>query len=177
MALFRGRTPESSVWHRFRSGLDPFTFREQEGHYEAHVVSTAERVLDLLHALSEELPPAVDVVIDDARTGARWRGERVALPDVREAVARLRLPLTTYAGVELAIYTSDDQLTLTRELELYLYGRTDRWLYILLGKGLLESETAPGAAWRLRPEDLDPAPELEEALERAAEQLGLVRDA
>lgn len=174
MPLFRGRQPASSVWQRFRSGVDTFTFREDDGYYAAHVVASAERILDLFYSLSEELPPAVDMAIEDIRTGRRWRGEHLALPDVRDAVARLRLALASYAGVEVAVYTSEDQLTLTPELELYLYARTDRWLYVLLGKGLLESDELPGAAWQLRANDLDPSPELQESLARAVEQLLLV---
>lgn len=173
MALFRGRQPDASIWRRFRSGLDSFTFTEEEGHFTAHVVATAERVVDLVHALSEELPPAVDVAMEDLRTGRVWRGERLALPDVRETLARLKIPLATYAGVEVAVYTGEDQLTLTAELELYIYARTDRWLYLLLGKGLLENDRVSGHAWRLRREDLDPAPELTDVLARAAEQIGL----
>lgn len=176
MPLFRGRQPASSVWKRFRSGVDSFTFREDDGYFRAHVVANAERVLDLYHALCEELPPAVDVALEDVRTGRHWRGEQLALPDVRDMFARMKLALSTYAGVEVSIYTSEDQLTLTPELELYTYARTDRWLYVLLGKGLMESDELPGVAWRLRAEDLDPSPELQDVLARAVDQLGLVEE-
>lgn len=176
MPLFRGRQPASSIWQRFRSGVDAFTFREDDGYFCAHVVASAERVLELMYVLSEELPPAVDVAIEDLRTGRTWRGERLALPDVREALARLKLPIATHAGVEVAVYTSEDQLSISPELELFIYARTDRWLYVLLGKGLAESDELPGAAWKLRAEDLDGAPELTEALLRVAEQLGLVEE-
>lgn len=172
--IFRGRQPDSVVWRRFRSGLDSFSFEKDEagGVYVAHVVANAERVLDLLHSLSGHLPPAVDVALEDGRSGRRWRGEVVALPDVRDAVARLKLPLAAYAGVELAIYSPDDQLTLTPSLELYIYGRSDRWLYILLGKGLVEQERLAGA--RREPGSaLTPAPELEGAIEHAVERLSL----
>jgi hypothetical protein len=171
--LFRGRQPAPSVWRRFRAGTDDFTFAREGDHYEARVAANAERVVDLLHALSEHLPPAVDVAIDDARTGRGWRGVDVALPDVREAVARLKVALSAYGGVELAIYTTDDQLTLTLDLELYVYARTDRWLYILQGVGLTETLTPAPESWRLRPEELGPAPELAEALAAAAERLAL----
>ncbi|HLV25474.1 MAG TPA: hypothetical protein VKZ41_04125 [Gemmatimonadales bacterium] len=173
MPLFRGRQPASSVWKRFRSGVDAFTFTEDDGYFAAHVVANAERVVELFHALSEELPPAVDVAIDDVRTGRAWHGTHLALPDVRDAFARLKLLLTSHAGVEFCVHSEDDQLTLTPELELYIYARTDRWLYVLLGKGLMESNELPGAAWRLRAADLDPSLELQDALARAVEQLGL----
>jgi hypothetical protein len=173
MALFRGRQPASVVWNRFRSGVDSFTFTEDVGYYCAHVVANTERVVELLHALIEELPPAVNVYVEDIRTDRAWHGERLALPDVRDTFARLKLPLTSHAGVEFCVYTADDQLTLTPELELYIYARTDRWLYVLLGKGLIESNELPGAAWRLGPDDLEASVELQDALARAVEQLGL----
>lgn len=176
MALFRGRQPASSVWQRFRSGVDTFTFTEDDGYYCAHVVASAERILDLFYSLAEVLPPAVDFAIEDVRTSRKWRGERLALSDVRDAVARLRLALVSHAGVEIAMYSSEDQLTLTPELELYVYARTDRWLYLLLGKGLEESDELPGAAWQLRAGDLDPSPELQDALARTVEQLLLFEE-
>ena len=171
--LFRGRQPAPSVWRRFRSGADDFTFTREGDHYEARVAANTERAVDLLHALTEHLPPAVDVAIEDVRERRVWRGVDVALPDVREAIARLKVPLAVYGGVELSVYTSEDQLTLTPDLELYVYARTDRWLYILQGKGLVETLTPPPESWRLRPEELGPAPELVESLSAAAERLGL----
>ena len=171
--LFRGRQPDAAVWRRFRSGADDFTFTVRDTHYEAHVTANAERAVDLLHALCEELPPAVDVSVEDRRTGRAWRGSAVALPDARAAVARLKAPLAAYAGVELSVYTSDDQLTLTPDLELFVYARTDRWLYILQGKGLVEVPALRDDAFYIRPDELAPAPELDAALETTAERLGL----
>jgi hypothetical protein len=170
--IFRGRQPEATVWRRFRAGYDSFTFTQSGEIHEARIVANAERVLDLLHALSAHLAPAVDVALEDRRSGRAWGGEGVALPDVRDAVARLKLPLSTYGGVELAIYTPDDQLALTPGLELYIYARSDRWLYILLGKGLVEQDRLTGTRWD--PDTpLPPAPELETALEITVERLGL----
>ena len=173
--LFRGRQPASTVWRRFRSGVDEFTFAQVDDHYEARVAANAERVVDLFHALAEHLPPAVDVAMQDVRTGQAWLGTDVALPDVREAVARLKVPLAAYGGVELAVYGVDDQLTLTPDLELYVYARTDRWLYLLQGKGLAETQTPTPEAWRLRPEELGDAPTLADALAVTVERLGLER--
>jgi hypothetical protein len=170
--IFRGRQPEATVWRRFRSGLDGFAFWKSDDHYVARVVTTAERALDLFHTLTASLPPAVDVALEDRRRNLAWHGVGIALPDARDAIARLKLPLSSYGGVEMAVYTPDDQLTLTPALEVYVYARTDRWLYILLGKGLVEQD---GLASR-RPDDdvaLIPAPELEGAVDLAVEQLGL----
>lgn len=161
------------MWRRFRSGADDFTFAEQGGHYEARVAANAERAVDLLHALAEHLPPAVDVAIEDARSGRRWLGVNVALPDARESVARLKVPLAAYGGVELSIYSPEDQITLTTDLELWIFSRTDRWLYILQGTGLQEAATLNAEHWRFDAGTLGDAPELDEALRTAAERLAL----
>jgi hypothetical protein len=173
--FFRGRQPEAVIWRRFRSGTDGFAFARDGDHYVAHVIANAERVVDLFHALAEHLPPAVDVVIEDVRSQQDWRGEGVALPDVRETIARLKLPLSTFGGVEIAVYTSEDQLTLTPHLELYIYARTERWLYLLKGKGLEERETMEQRSWRLPRSGFAPAPDLVTAIEGAVERLALAR--
>ena len=77
--FFRGKQPEASIWRRFRASTDGFTFTESDGVYTAHIVANAERVVDLLHTLAEQLPPAVDVAIEDARERRAWRGTAVAL--------------------------------------------------------------------------------------------------
>ena len=57
--LFRSATPDSTVWKRFRSGQDGFTFTRTGDIYEAKVVANAERVVDLFYTLSELMAPAV----------------------------------------------------------------------------------------------------------------------
>ena len=173
--FFRGRQPETSIWRRFRSGSDSFTFAKESDYYAAHVVANAERVVDLFHALSDQLPPAVDVAIEDARTKERWTGELLALPDVRDAIARLKVPLGSSGGVEMAVFTPEDQLTLNEHLELFIYSRTDRWLYVLQGKGLQEARMVATKSWRVAGHRFQPAPALEEALAAAIERLGLRR--
>ena len=90
--FFRGRQPEGSVWRRFRAGTDGFSFVREDDYYAAHVAANAERVVDLFHALTEHLPPAVDVALEDLRSGLAWKGENIALPDVREVIARMKSP-------------------------------------------------------------------------------------
>jgi hypothetical protein len=172
--IFRGRAPEATVWQRFRSGADGFTFSwHGDGIYEAHVSANAERVVDLFYALTDHLPPAVDAVLEDKRMGRTWIGEDIALPDIRDAVARMKVPLGTYGGVEISVYSPDDQLTLTAQLELYTYARSDRWLYLLHGKGLEEYSAVPDKAWRSQPWDQNPSPVLSDAVEAAALRLAL----
>ena len=171
--FFRGRQPEASIWRRFRVSADGFTFEQETDIYTAHVVANAERVVDLFYALSEELPPAVDVVIEDFRSGRSWKGESVALPDVRESIARLKVLVARYGGVELAVYTAEDQLTLNPNLELFIYARTDRWLYLLEGKGLEEHTRLRSKSWKTSRQHFPSAPDLVNAVSAAAERLGL----
>jgi hypothetical protein len=173
--LFRGRQPEASIWRRFRTSADGFTFGQEDDHYAAHVVANAERVVDLFYALTEHLPPAVDVLIDDLRSGRTWRGEAVALPDVREQIARIKLILARYGGIEFTVFTAEDQLSLNPYLELFLYARTDRWLYLLEGKGLEERRVVRTKSWKVKRQQFPAAPELVNAVDAAAERLGLQR--
>jgi hypothetical protein len=170
---FRGRQPETSVWKRFRTAADGFVFSKDDDYYSAHVVAHAERIVDLFLALTEQLPPAVDVSITDARAARKWRGERLALPDVRDALTRIKTLVAAAGGVEIAVYSSEDQLTLNPMLELFVYARTDRWLYLLQGRGLEERRLVRTNSWKLSRHDFQPAPELEQALSNMAESLGL----
>jgi hypothetical protein len=172
--FFRGRQPETSIWKRFRTGLDGFTFAQEPDYYAAHVVANAERVVDLFYVLIEHLPPAVDVTIDDLRGRRSWRGERVALPDVQDAVGRLKVPLASTGGVEMSVYTADDQVTLNPHLELFIYARSDRWFYYLTGMGLEERTVLRTKSWKLARREFEPAPEFSEVVAQAAARLGLV---
>jgi len=173
--LFRGRQPEASIWRRFRTSADGFTFEQEDDHFAAHVVANAERVVDLFYALTEHLPPAIDVVIDDLRSGRTWRGDAVALDDVREQIARIKLILARYGGIEFTVYTSEDQLSLNQYLELFIYAKTDRWLYLLEGKGLEEQRAVRTKSWKVKRQQFPAAPELVNAVDAAAERLGLQR--
>ena len=77
--FFRGRQPESSIWRRFRSGVDGFTFLKESDYYQAHVVSTAERMTDLLYALSEHVPQR-------DRPGPSWARRRLMVTHFRVSV-------------------------------------------------------------------------------------------
>lgn len=173
--FFRGRQPEAVIWQRFRANPDGFTFESQDGVFTAHVVANAERVVDLFHALTEQLPPAVDVALEDLRSGRSWKGEGLPLDDVREQIARLKVLLARYGGVELSVYTSEDQLTLNPYLELFLYARTDRWYYLLTGKGLEEQRVVRTKSWKQKRAQFPAAAELVNAVQTAVERLSLQR--
>ncbi|HEY7878177.1 MAG TPA: hypothetical protein VIC55_08120 [Gemmatimonadaceae bacterium] len=171
--FFRGRQPESSVWGRFRSAADGFAFSHDDDYYTAHLVANAERVVDLFIALLEHLPPAVDVAITDARSGHAWKGESLALPDVRDALSRLKTPLASNGGVEISVYTSEDQITINQMLEMFIYARTDQWLYILKGKGFEERRLVRTKSWRGIRREFADAPELTDALAQLTTSLRL----
>jgi len=173
--LFRGKQPEASIWRRFRASTDGFTFSEEDGVYTAHIVANAERVVDLFWTLSELLGPAVDAHIDDLRSGLSWRGEALALPDTRDAIARLRLLLARYGGTQVSVYTSEDQISLNEHIELFIYSRSDKWLYILEGRGLEEMGRLQTKSWKIKRQAFPAAPDLVNALAGAAERLGLQR--
>lgn len=136
-------------------------------------MANADRVVELFLALAEHLPPAVSMELDDLRTGARWRGDDLALVDVRDAVARLKAVISTHAGVELTLVGTDDQLTITPNLGIFVFARTDRWLYLLQGKGLRRRRRVRARSWRLARGEFAPAPQVTAALREAAGRLGL----
>ncbi len=173
--LFRGKQPESSIWRRFRASSDGFTFGEENGVFTARVVANAERIVDLFWTLSELLSPAVDLHIDDLRSGRSWKGEALALPDVRDAMARIRLLLARYGGTEVSIFNSEDQLSLNPHLELYVYSKSDKWLYLLEGRGLEERSQLTPKSWKIQRQSFPAAPDLVSALAAASDRLGLTR--
>ncbi len=158
---------------RFRQVQDWFLVRRRGGVHEIFAWAHAERIVDVMHALAAQLDPAVDVCIESRRSGNVWQGELLPLPDVREVLGRLQTPLATYGGVEVAVYTPDDQLTLTATLALVIFARSDRWVYLLEGMGFEERLNAPEPAWDAGASPLGDAPELERALEFAVEHLDL----
>jgi hypothetical protein len=173
--LFRGQESEVSVWQRFKSDTDGFTFDQEEGHFASRVAANSERIVDLFHSLSENLPPVVDVSIEDHRSGKSWVGHALPLDDVREQIARLKVLLGRYGGAEISVYTSEDQLTLTPYLDLYVYSRTDRWVYLLEGKGLRQQQTLGSKSWKRARGQFPAAAELVNAIQSVVERLHLNR--
>ena len=173
--LFRGKQAEASIWQRFRVSSDGFAFASEDGVYQARVAANAERVVNLVHSLAEHMTPAVDVAIEDLRSGQSWKGEALPLDDVREQIARLKVLLGRYGGVEFSVFNSEDQLALTPNIELYIYSKTDRWYYLLEGKGLEEQKAVHSRSWKRERTQFPAAPELVNAIQTAVERLGLQR--
>jgi hypothetical protein len=171
--LFRHRTPATRVAERFRLGEAIFSDRVTDGLHEVRVGASMERSLELLYALAEHLPPVVDCSIECLRSKRRYVGEGLSLPEVRDTIGRLKVPLMQSGGVELAVYTAEDQLVLTPMLELWIYSKTDRWVYLLVGEGLEQVNEVPARAWKVGRDEFSGAPELVSAIEKTAERLTL----
>ncbi len=171
--LFRGKQPETSVWRRFRPRADLFAFRREGDLYVAQVSASGERSVDLFHALTEQMPPVVDFTLECLRSDRQYTGKGLQLAEVKEAVARLKVPLVASGGVELSVFTEDEQLSLSPMLDLWIYARSDRWLYLLLGRGLEERAELPPRGWTVAREEFTGAPELVDAVTAAAERLTL----
>ena len=172
--FIRGPHPEPVIWHHFRSGTDGFVFGEREGVYEAQLVPNADRTVELFLALLEHLAPAVDVRLDDWRNGETYEGDALANGDVRDAVARSKHALATQAGTEVTVLSAGEQVTLTANLELYVFAQTDRWLYLLQGKGLRRLQRLRKRSWWLQRGEFGAATGPDSAARLTVERLGLL---
>ena len=90
----------------------------------------------------------------------------------------MKSPLSTFGGVEFAVYTSEDQLTLNPHLELFIYARTDRGSISCRGKGSRSRRMVRTESWKTHAGlSFAPAPDLVNAVAAAAERLGTSRSA
>ncbi|HVT39196.1 MAG TPA: hypothetical protein VHE78_09120 [Gemmatimonadaceae bacterium] len=171
--LFRSHHTDTPAENRFGEFTNRFAFRKEGDLHVAEIVASPERSVELFHSLAGEMPETVDLAMHCLRTGHKFIGEGLHLAEVTEAVARLKVPLTTSAGVEIAVYTPEEQLTLSPMLDLWLFSRSDRWFYLLLGSGLEEAAELPRRSWGVKPGEFTGAPELVNAVTAAAERLTL----
>ena len=171
--LFRTRRVETPAENRFGSFTDLFAFRREGDLHVAEVVATPERAVELFHALTESMPPEVDFALHCLRTGRHFVGQGLHRAEVTEAVARLKVLLARSAGVEMAVYTPEEQLSLSPMLDLWSFARSDRWLYLLLGSGLEECLELPRRTWNVTPGEFTGAPDLVSAVTATAQRLTL----
>jgi len=171
-------TPASSqestnISQRFRSAADWFTSSEHNGVYTFHIGVTSERAVDLMHVLSAYFPERVQVSVTSWRDQQSWHSGDCAQADIRDVLARLKLLLAGYGGVEIAVFTDTDQLTLTPELQVVVYSRHDVWRDRLLKIGLERRKQPPKVVWCPTRTDLRNAPELRDSLALSINRLGL----
>ncbi len=158
---------------RFRPSNDWFVSRRSGAIHEVFVWSHAERLMQLMYELSEYLDPEVDVSIESRRDGRAWHGSVLPLNEVRATIEMLAQSMAQFGGVELSVYTADDQITITSSLGLVIYARSDRWVYLLEAMGFVERASPPQPSWNADGAPLEGAPELLRDLELAARQLKL----
>lgn len=163
----------SDIALRFRSGADWFTVSELDGLFTCVIGANSERAVDLLQTLSLQLPEAFSVSISSLRERMSWWDNACSRAEVRDVLARLRVLLAGYGGVEFAIYTSEDQITLTPELQLVVYSRSPKWRALLIDMGMEEKPEAPAPVWIVSRDALIPAPELSDSLMLAVRRLAL----
>ena len=58
---------------------------------------------------------------------------------------------------------------------LFIYSKSDKWLYLLEGRGLEEMGRVRPKSWKIKRQSFPAAPDLVNALASAAERLGLTR--
>lgn len=167
------QTLSSEFALRFRSSADWFTHSELDGLYTSVIGANSERAVDLMHTLAWQFPEMVSISISSLRERRSWWDNACSRSEARDVIARLKLLLAGYGGVEFAIYTNDDQLTLTPELELVVYSRYSKWRDVLLKLGLEERVAPPTAVWCAARSSLSVAPELLDSLSIAIKRLDL----
>lgn len=172
------RTPDhpAEVWQRFALPDEGFEFGGAAPLWRARVVAGSERALVLFHGLAAELGPRIAVRIDDTRPArgadaVHWQGRALDRDRARTALAAIRGPLARYAGVEIALFDEEDQLTLRPYLDLYIHARTPRWYHLLRGVGLTRYPVIPPRSWRLDAFRFPPAPVLDDALRELVRRL------
>ncbi|MEO7360487.1 MAG: hypothetical protein ABI120_09155 [Gemmatimonadaceae bacterium] len=163
----------SDIALRFRSGADWFTQSELDGLFTCIIGANSERAVDLMHSLAQLFPELFSVSISALRERQSWWDNACARSDVRDVLARLKVLLAGYGGVEFAMYTAEDQITLTPELQLVIYSRSGKWRELLRDMGLDELAQAPPPVWCVSRDSLVPAPELSDSLMLAVRRLAL----
>jgi len=169
-------SPETDAeWRvpRFRPASDWFVVGQRGPLVECVVWSTGERLLRVFLSLLEHLDAEVDLTLEASHDGGCWRGELRALADVRAALTPLQRPLVTHGGMEVSVYTPDDQLTLTPALTLVIYARSDRWVYLLDAMGFAERSEVPPADWHPERAPRTDAPALRAAIGQVVQRLAL----
>jgi hypothetical protein len=144
-----------------------------DGLWRSVVGAPAEQVMDAVYHLLGFFDPAVDMLMRELRSGRTWHGALLPLPDVRAAVGRLRRTFVAFGAVECAVYTDQDQFTITRDRLLIIDSRTDRWTYRLDAVGFESRPQLPVPTWNPERVTRRRDAALEEALWVAAERLGL----
>jgi hypothetical protein len=175
--FIREHSEEVHAWQHTRRSGDGFTFGVRNGLHEARLAPNADRAVELFLAITEHFGPFCRLVVDDWRDGRRWGAADLATSDVREAVARARHVLTAHAGTEVTLVADGEQATVTANLAVRVYAPTDRWLYLLQGKGLRRMHALRRRSWVLGRGEFPPVAESREMVRQLAGRLHLELEA
>lgn len=173
--FIRGSAEDSGAYQATRPPGDGFVFGRvsPDGMFEAQIAPSADRAVELFAAVLEHFGPFCECVLDDWRSGQRWSGHDLATSDVRDAVARARHVVSAHAGTEITVVANGEQATLTANLVIHVFAQTDRWLYLLQGKGLRRVARRRERSWRLEPGEFLPVPAAKAAVGLLVERLRL----
>ncbi|MCC6244741.1 MAG: hypothetical protein IT353_17985 [Gemmatimonadaceae bacterium] len=163
----------SDVAQRFHRDSDWFVVSRQGAFdvYRAH--ANSERSVELFLRWTADIEPIVSLHIDHPRDGRRWHAVNRFLPEVREALGRLRWPLAAFGGLEITIVSENEQITLMTCLDVVIYSTRDRWRAVVLSEGLTEHEQVPVPVVDPTRIPWSAAAELSDALAVAVERLSL----
>ena len=148
-------------------------FRREGDVHVAEIFAEPERSVELFASLIDELPQQIDLTIWCARSGERFAGEGRFRSEVDEGLRALLPAVAAVGGVEIALYSAEDQLTLSLSAELWVYTRSPRWPLVLASRGLVERTTADRRSWTVNAGDFCGAPHVIQAVCEVAERLTL----
>ena len=171
--LFRSRRPDTPVGDRFGAVRDGYVVRREGDVHVAEVATAPEDAVAHFAALLDELPEQLDLAIWCARSGDRYRGEGRFRSEIAEALGPLLRHLARAGGVEITIFSAEDQLTLSLSVELWVYSRSARWPLVLAARGIEEVATLRRRAWIVRAHEFTGAPEVVQSVRDMAERLTL----
>ena len=117
--------------------------------------------------------PAVDVPSTTCAAAAAGRARRSRCPTCATRSRGSGCCSRATAAREVSVFNSEDQLSLNPHLELFIYSKSDKWLYLLEGRGLEERTQLRPKSWKIKRQAFPAAPDLVNALAAAAERLGL----
>lgn len=168
--------PEFADLNRFASHDDWFVADWRDGVHCVRAWAPAERLTERFHLLAQHLASAsdrtVDLFVHDRHHDRRLEASQLELGAVRDAINKIRLPLSAFGGVEISLATATDQLVLTHDLLLVIYARTPRWPFLLDASGFLQRASVPAPTWSsIGP--AQPVASIAIAVDGLAEQLGL----
>jgi hypothetical protein len=174
VAVFREAVSDVTVWRRFRDVSDAFMVLRRDGLIGARAVGNSEAMLELFIELIPQFSSLFALTIDDWRTSRVWRAEGVTQNALLDAFYGMRVPLIGAGGVEFTLEAPHEQLSLSAHLELVIWSRTERWLYLLQRAGLREQASLRGRLWRPARGAFPPAPVLTDGVRAMAQSLAML---